>query len=151
MQFSKWCSTSGKSRSSKSRVHKRIPRAEFHMPGVITDRGWIWTRIRYTLWFSPWVNFTVHYYRLADVHRDVFAASDWYRLPTADVPFLVSLTTNGISYQLLTTTVHDNWTPWVLWLQLKPTVSRPVCPSVRQISAARDLIFITVRQLLFSV
>jgi hypothetical protein len=41
----------------------------------------------------------------------------WQRLPTADVPIpLGSWTASGLSYQLITATAHNNWTPAVIWL-----------------------------------
>jgi hypothetical protein len=72
--------------------------------------------IYFTFWYSGGLHFTVHHLTHTSVHHCrclVPASNGELHRP------LGSRTAPGLSYQLLTVTVYNDWTPAVLWLNLK--------------------------------
>jgi hypothetical protein len=66
---------------------------------------------------NSWLHFTYHYYTQTSVLSlsQASPAAAWWRLPTVDVTLPLGFqTVPGLSYQLLTTTAHNNWTSAVL-------------------------------------
>jgi hypothetical protein len=86
---------------------------------------WDWWPDLCTLWYSVWLQFTIHYHTHARVraptHTHTHSFSRFHYLllggPTVDVPLPQgSWTIPGISYQLLAAMAHNDWTSAVFWL-----------------------------------
>jgi hypothetical protein len=80
-----------------------------HVIIVTIDGNWISSRIYWSL------KQLVTTFYISLLQKLVFTAIAWERIPTADVSLsLVSRAVPGLSYELLTETDHNHWTPEVL-------------------------------------
>jgi hypothetical protein len=102
--------------------HFRNMRKTLSCDRVTIKRSWFDNRMYWTLWYSAWLRFAIHYYTHTHTHTKYPQSYLQQSLPgngfqRRTFPFLsVPKPFPCLSYQLITATAHNEWTPAVLWL-----------------------------------